>query len=246
MTINFDPKKSSYCVLKPRGKCFPVNFDRGLKIGSNVLKYKETTKYLGLILDGNLTWESHIKELNKKLIQYTGIFSKIRHCLPMTCCKTVYNAFIFSRLNYESEIYVNTTKKYIQPLMVTQNKLLRILQFKHIRTPLRNLYRQFNTLKLKDLDYFNICCIVQKFIHLPNLLPKAINDIFCGNDQIHDHDTRNKKDLHPVKIKTKMYGEKMISFQGTTFWNNLPKYLKETTSVHLFKARVIKHILDNY
>ena len=164
----------------------------------------------------------------------------------MTCCKTVYNAFIFSRLNYGSEIYVNTTKKYMQPLMVTQNKLLRILQFKHIRTPSRNLYRQFNTLKLKDLHYFNICCIVQKFIHLPNLLPEAINDIFCRNDQIHDHDTRNKKDLHPVKIKTKMYGEKTISFQGTTFWNNLPKYLKETTSVHLFKARVKKHILDNY
>ena len=97
LTTNFDPKKSSYCIFKPRCKCFPVNFDRGLKIGSNVLKYRETTKYIGLILDGNLTWESHIKELNKKLIQQTGIFSKIRHCFPTTCCKTVYNAFIFSR-----------------------------------------------------------------------------------------------------------------------------------------------------
>ena len=136
LTTNFDPKNSSYCISKPRRKHFPVNFDRGLKIGSDVLKYRETTKYLSLILDGNLTWESHMKELNKKLIQYTGIFSKIRRCLPMTCCKTVYNAFIFSRLNYGSEIYVNTTKEYIQPLMVAQNKLLRILQFKHIRTPL--------------------------------------------------------------------------------------------------------------
>ena len=130
--------------------------------------------------------------------------------------------------------------------MVTQNKLLRTLQFKHIRTPLRNLYRQFNTLKLKDLHYFNICCIVQKFIYLPNLLPEAINVIFCRNDQMHDHDTRNKKDLHLVKIETKLYGEKTVSFQRTTFWNNLLKYLKETTSVHFFKARVKKHILDNY
>ena len=75
LTTNFDPKKSGYCIFKPRGKCFPVNFDRGLKMGSNVLKYKETTKYLGLILDGDLTWKSHIKELNQKLIKYTGIFS---------------------------------------------------------------------------------------------------------------------------------------------------------------------------
>ena len=103
LAINFDPRKSSYCIFKPRSKCFPVNFDRGLRIRSNILKYKETTKYLGLILDKNLKWESHIKELNKKLINYTGIFSKVRHCLPMACRKTIYNAFILLRLNYGCE-----------------------------------------------------------------------------------------------------------------------------------------------
>ena len=78
LRINFNPKTSSYCIFKPRGKCFPVSFERGLKIGSNLLKYRETTKYLGIILDGNLTWESHIKELNQRLIKYTGIFSKVQ------------------------------------------------------------------------------------------------------------------------------------------------------------------------
>ena len=58
LTTNFDPKKSSYCIFKPRGKCFPVNFDRGLKMRSNALKYEETAKYLGLILNANLTWKA--------------------------------------------------------------------------------------------------------------------------------------------------------------------------------------------
>ena len=85
--------------------------------------------------------------------------------------------------------------------MVIQNKLPRILRFKHIITPLRDIYREFTTLKLKDLHYFNICCIEHKFIHSPTFLPEAINDIFCRNDQVHDHDTRYEKDLHPAKIK---------------------------------------------
>ena len=62
----FRSQEINYSIFKPRGMCFPVNLDRGLKMGSNVLKYKETTKYLGLILEANLTWKSHIKELNKK------------------------------------------------------------------------------------------------------------------------------------------------------------------------------------
>ena len=88
---------------------------------TNTLKFKETTKYLVLLLDSKLTWENHIQELNKKPEKYAGILSKVRHCLPMTFRKTVYSAFIFSRLNYGSEIYINTTKKYIHPLIVTQN-----------------------------------------------------------------------------------------------------------------------------
>ena len=246
LTINYDPKKSSYCIFKPRNKCFPPNYNRGLKIGINTLKFKETTRYLGLLLDSKLTWENHIQELNKKMVKYTGIFSKVRHYLPITCRKTVYNAFIFSRLNYGSEIYINTTKKYINPLIVTQNKLLRILQFKNIRTPLKDLYREFNTLKLKDLHHYNLCCIVHKFIHTPDLLPEAINELFCRNEQIHNYNTRQRKDLHPVKINTKLYGEKTISFQGTTLWNNLPNHIKEISTIRAFKHKLKQHLHDKY
>ena len=166
------------------------------------------------------------------MVKYTGIFTKVRHYLPITSRKTVYNAFIFSRLNYGSEIYINTTKKYTNPLIVTQNKLLRILQLKNIRTPLENVY----TLKLKALHHYNLCCIVHKFIQTPDLLPEAINELFCRNEQIHNYNTRQRKDLHPVKINTKLYGEK-ISFQGTTLWNGLPNHKKEITSIRAFKHK---------
>ena len=189
-------------------------------MGTKVLKYKENTRYLGVLLDHKLTWESHIKELNKKLVKYTNIFSKIRDCLPVSCRHTVYNAFISSRLNYGSEIYANTTNKVIQPLIVTQNKILRILQFKNIKTPTNNLYREFGVLKFTDMHDFNICCIVQKFMYLRHLLPEALNDLFCRNEQIHHYNTRNKMDLHPVKIKTKLYGEKRFHFKEGTVGTN--------------------------
>ena len=94
LTINFDPKKSSYCIFKPGDKCLLINFNRGLTMDTKVLKYKENTKYLGLLLDHKLTWDCHVKEQNKKQVKYIGIFSKIRHCLPLPCHHTVYSAFI--------------------------------------------------------------------------------------------------------------------------------------------------------
>ena len=197
-------------------------------------------------MDRSLTFETHTKELNQKLVKYAGIFSKIRHFLPVSCRKIVYNAFIASRLNYGSEIYMRTSKRHIQPLAVTQNKLLRILQFKARKTPLKSLYTAFDVIKLKDLHYLNICCIVHKFIYSPCLLPEAINDIFRKNKQVHQYGTRQKNDLHPVKINTRLYGEKTISFQGRDYWNKLSNSLKEVTSVAVFKRKLKQHILDNY
>ena len=69
---------------------------------------------------------------------------------------------------------------------------------------------------------------------------KAINELFCRNEQIHDYDTRQRKDLHPVKIKMKLYGEKTISFQGTNLWNNLFNHVKEISLLHAFKPKLNK------
>ena len=52
---------------------------------TDVLKYKENVTYVGVILDRNLTFETHTKKLNQKLVKYTGIFSKVRHFLSVTC-----------------------------------------------------------------------------------------------------------------------------------------------------------------
>ena len=91
-------------------------------------------------------------------------------------------------------MYVNT-RKYIQPLISTQNKILRILQFKNIRININKQNKEFGILKLKDLHKFNIFRIVHKFIHFPNMAPDAVSEMFCANAQVHNYDTRHKRDI---------------------------------------------------
>ena len=111
-------------------------------IHDNILKYKEHTNYLGLILDNKLTWKEHNDELNKKLVKYTGIFAKLRHILLMKCRKILYDAFNFSRLNYGVELYANnSTQGQLNTLMITQNTILKILQFKKRNAKTNELYK---------------------------------------------------------------------------------------------------------
>ena len=43
------------------------------------VKQVDSTKYLGVTFDANLTWKKHINELCLKLSKTVGILSKVRH-----------------------------------------------------------------------------------------------------------------------------------------------------------------------
>ena len=50
-----------------------------IKIDDTPIKQVDSTKYLGITFDSNLTWKSHINELCLKLSKTVGILSKVRH-----------------------------------------------------------------------------------------------------------------------------------------------------------------------
>ena len=111
LTISYDPKKLCFSIFKPLNRPLPLNYNDDLPVGNNMIKYQHTTKYLGIILDDQLNWKSHITEVNKKITKYIGIFGKVRHLVPKECLISLYYAFIYPRINYGIEMYSQTTAK---------------------------------------------------------------------------------------------------------------------------------------
>ena len=65
---------------------------------------------------------------------------------------TLYNSVVFFRLNYGVKVYANTNMKFLSRLKTSQNKVLRILQFKHRKSPIDDLYVTSGVLKLADMQ----------------------------------------------------------------------------------------------
>ena len=55
----------------------------------------------------------------------------------------LYNAFIFPRLNYGIEAYTNAKGDHLKKSIASQNKILRILQFKPYTSDTNDLYSKF-------------------------------------------------------------------------------------------------------
>ena len=64
-----------------------------IKFMKKKIQRKISGKFLGVLLDSNLRWKSHITELSKKLSGTIGIFCKIRHFVPLEILKALYLLF---------------------------------------------------------------------------------------------------------------------------------------------------------
>ena len=63
------------------------------------LESKEYIKYLGILIDKNLTWKHHIDTVSSKISQTVGLLAKLRHFVPLQIILKIYQSLIISILH---------------------------------------------------------------------------------------------------------------------------------------------------
>ena len=86
LSLNY--QKSNYVLInKVSQKSISAPFT--LTINKALVERKKAVKYLGLYIDKNLSWSSHIKELSLKLARSSAIFYKLRKFVSIDTLRTV-------------------------------------------------------------------------------------------------------------------------------------------------------------
>ena len=66
----------------------------------NVLLIVSSTKFLGVIIDENLTWKNHIDAISKTISRNTGMLTKLKHFVPENILYSLYCTLILPYINY--------------------------------------------------------------------------------------------------------------------------------------------------
>ena len=71
-----------------------------IKIGNLPFQQVKHVKFLGILLDENLSWMFQLTELSKKLARTYDMLSTVRHILPIGVLICVYNSLFSPFLQY--------------------------------------------------------------------------------------------------------------------------------------------------
>ena len=100
-------KKTTCVIFHPINKS-TSNLNPYIRLINNDIPISNYAKFLGVIIDKNLTWYDHIHYISGKIYKGVGILSKLKYMLPMSILKLIYNAIISPYISYCNIVWGGT------------------------------------------------------------------------------------------------------------------------------------------
>lgn len=244
LCLNYD-KTVFLCLTKKRQKP-----KLEIEIDDKLLKEKHHTKYLGIVIDKDLTWEAHISYSANKASKGCWALSNLRKYVDTHTLKTVYFSLVYPYLHYGITSWGSlgidgdrwVTDCHLKKLEIKQKRALKIITYNPIDTPSTPLFSYLKLLKLKDIYKLKMATEVKRIID--NDLTNQYNLNFTYN--IHDYNTRSSatKKLGTPSVHTNI-GISSFKFQATKIWNQLPENFKSKSSQSL-KNHYKHYLISQY
>ena len=233
--LNFS--KSNFMIFTGKR----LNHQFNIKLGDVNLKRVYQTKYLGVIIDSNLTWKPHLTNLRNKLIRHCHLLNKTKNLVPKKTLIQIYYSTIYPHLQYAITAWGNANKTLIEKMFVMQKTIIKIILKKPRKTDSNPLFRELNFLKLYDIYKLQL----GKMMYKINQNSIGENNLISIK-QIHQYSTRQaaKNNYFTIGAQTKIGGRR-FSIEGPKLWNNIPISIRQNHFLS-FKTQYKKYLLHFY
>ena len=107
--LSSNTSKTERVIFQPKNKIITKHLN--FRISGQKIKPSLQVKYLGIILQDDLHWNSHLTKLRKQLSRSIGLLSKVRYYVRKHLLRTIYHSISSSHLKFGDKTKQATTLK---------------------------------------------------------------------------------------------------------------------------------------
>ena len=174
--LSLNVSKSKFMIFRTKQKKLSLCNIPTIMINGKLIERVESFKFLGIIIDHNLSWNSHVNLISNKLSRICGMLVKLKNLLPKHILRMIYNSLFLAHLNYGITAWGFHSCNRITKL---QKKVIRIISNAKYLSHTSSLFKQLDLLKLEDL--FKIACIKFFYKYKNHTLPAYFSNFFNTN-----------------------------------------------------------------
>ena len=200
-----------------------------LLIENSVVTQVSSAKFLGIVIDDRLNFKIHINRLCNRLAFHIGVIRRISKFLPTETLQSLYFSFIQSHLCFGLPVWGSCAPTNLRRVISLQRRALQLCQSNRTALGFTQLYNYTCMSKFMKDYIFGIgrpLCDISRFF--PN----------------HMHNTRFRIGLNlsgPTMLKTKC--QQSYVYCACKQWNTLPVYLRDCSTMKIFKKLFKAYLL---
>jgi hypothetical protein len=141
------------------------------------------TKFLGLIIDDNLSWKHHSEYIINKLASAYFAIRNIRSLVTLDTLRSVYNAHVHSIMSYGITFWDGSTNG--QRVFLMQKRIIRVKMNRRLRDSCRKIFKM-----MKIMTFYS------QYIYALLLFMINNTNLFMTNNELHEYKTRIHNNLH--------------------------------------------------
>ena len=221
--LSLNVKKCKYMIFHTTQR--KVN-NLELKIDNIFIERVYEFNFLGLNINENLNWKTHINKIAHKLSKSIGILNKLKHFLPLRTKVLLYSSLILLHINFCILAWGHKCERIIK----LQKKVLRIITLSKYNSHTEPIFKKLKLLKVSDILKLQELKFYYKFTN--NKLPYYLQNLpIKPNTHIHSHATRSQHDIHLIKTKHE-YAKNCIRVNLPKVINSTPIEILEKVNTH--------------
>ena len=232
--LTLNTSKTEYMMVGSRQKLGKGEDDTHIKLGDNKIKKVKETKTLGVIVDDQLKWNSHINTVFTKVSKGIGMIRRMKAFVPQSTLISVYNAIILPHFDYCSLVWDIGNAYSLEKLQKMQNRAARVITGKSYDVRSKDILQELSWQPLMERWGNNKAIFMHKVAN-GEYLEKISNLFVVKNND--NYNLRNNGIDYTLEKPRTNFLKKSISYCGAKMWNELPVELKANSlSLNTFKT----------
>ena len=211
--LSLNTKKTVYQIYNNSRTSVKID----VKLNNDPIEAAETVKYLGVIIDPHLKWNSHIDHLTMTISRNIGIINRAKFFLDSKLLSLLYNSLVFPYINYCCLVWGFTFPTSLHKIELLQKRVIRIIANQHRLAHTEPIFKSLKLLKVYDVAKQQVLLLMHKKICLS--LPPLLDELFKCTVPSNAR-TRNTKHFFEP-FTDKLYRTRTVTWIGPRTWNNI-------------------------
>jgi hypothetical protein len=237
--LTLNPSKTEFLIIGTRQQRANIA-STTLKFAGSDLTPVASARDLGVIVDSELSFDSHISKICQTSYLHIRQIRRVRHLLDLNSAILLANSLVSSRLDYCNSLFFGLPECSLDRLQAVQNSLARavvpsVRRFDHVSPTLRTLH----WLPVRKRIQFKIATLTFKVLN--NDQPSYLRELVRQHIPTRSLRSGSKQLLVIPDIRS-ANGRRSFSFAAPTIWNSLPDEVRSSNTLLTFRKRLKSHL----